>query len=130
MVRKSIKHKITNKFGSKLSKHIKRNFFFKQFRKLPSDYQRTPYSKKMSMFNKQKEEANTVPGLLDHAKNLMEKIMKVVAGYVAGEMVGWVCGYVEQNWFMGDRYKMVASMAGVIFLGLGIFLGLVFYKEC
>ena len=49
----------------------------------------------MSMFNKQKEEAKSVPGLLDHAKNLMEGIMMVVAGYVAGEIVGWICGYVE-----------------------------------
>ena len=83
----------------------------------------------MSMFNKQKEEAKSVPGLLDHAKNLMERIMRGVAGYVAGEMVGWACGYVEQNWFMGNRNKMVATMAGVIFLGLGIYLGLLFYKE-
>jgi hypothetical protein len=124
MIRKSIKHKITNKGGSKLSK---RNSFFKQFRKRPSALQRTPYSKKMSMFNKQKEGA--MPSLVDHARNLTERIMKVVAGYLVGEMVGWVCGYVEQKWFMGDRNKMVASMAGVIFLGLGIFLGLVFYKD-
>ena len=79
--------------------------------------------------SKQKEEAKSLSGLVDHARNLMERIMQGVAGYVAGEMVGRVCGYVEQNWFMGDRKKMVVSMAGVIFLGLGIFLGLIFYKE-
>jgi hypothetical protein len=85
----------------------------------------------MSKFNKQKEEAEellenvkeeakSVAGLVDDAQNLMERIMTSM-----GEMVG----YVEQNWFMGDRRKMVASMVGVMMIIFGIFLGLLFYKE-
>ena len=85
----------------------------------------------MSKFNKQKEEAEellenvkeeakSVAGLVDDAQNLMERIMTSMR-----EMVG----YVEQNWFMGDRRKMVASMVGVMMIIFGIFLGLLFYKE-
>ena len=85
----------------------------------------------MSKLNKQKEEAEellenvkeeakSVAGLVDDAQNLMERIMTSMR-----EMVG----YVEQNWFMGDRRKMVASMVGVMMIIFGISLGLLFYKE-
>ena len=70
----------------------------------------------MSEFNKQKdeakellenvkEEAKSVSGLMDEAQNLMDRVMTSMR-----EMVG----YVEQNWFLGDRRKMVAFMLGVM----------------
>ena len=85
----------------------------------------------MSEFNKQKdeakellenekEEAKSVSGLMDEAQNMMDRVMTSMR-----EMVG----YVEQNWFMGERDKMVACLVGVMMIILGIFLGLVFYME-
>ena len=126
---KSIKHKITNPFVSKslLYKELFSSNTSEHFHQLNKEDQ----SKKMSKFNKQKEEAEellenvkeeakSVAGLVDEAQNLMDRIMTSMR-----EMVG----YVEQNWFMGDRRKMVASMVGVMLIIFGISLGLLFYKE-
>jgi hypothetical protein len=85
----------------------------------------------MYKFNKQKdeaeellrnvkEEAKSVSGLVDEAQNLMYRVMSSMR-----EMVG----YVEQNWFTGERNKMVGCLLAMMMIILGIFLGLVFYME-
>ena len=85
----------------------------------------------MYKFNKQKEEAQellenvkeeakSVYGLVDEAQNLMDRVMTSMREMVV---------YVEQNWFMEDKKKMVASMVGVMVIIFGISLGLFFYKE-
>ena len=82
----------------------------------------------MSEFNKQKdeakellenvkEEAKSVSGPMDEAQNLVDRVMTSMR-----EMVG----YVEQNWFMGERNKMVACLVGVMMIISGIFLARVF----
>ena len=82
----------------------------------------------MSEFNKQKdeakellgnvnEEAKSVSVLMNEAQNLLDRVMTSMR-----EMVG----YVEQNWFMGERNKMVACLVGLMMIILGIFLALVF----
>ena len=85
----------------------------------------------MSDFNQQKEkaerllsnakeESKPVGDLMNQGKGLMERVMVSM-----GEMVG----SVEQNWFQGDRSKMVASVVGVMVIILGMFLYLVFSKD-
>ena len=98
----------------------------------------------MSELNKKKDEAKELPenvkegaksvsGLVDEAKNFMGGIMTIMVGYVENLMdriktsMREMVGYVEQNWFMGDRRKMVACIVGVMMIILGISLGLVFY---
>ena len=82
----------------------------------------------MYKFNKQKdeaeellrnvkEEAKSVSGLVDEVQNLMDRVMSNMR-----EMVG----YVDQNWFMGERNKMVACLVGVMMIISGIFLARVF----
>ena len=100
----------------------------------------------MSELNKKKDEAKELPenvkegaksvsGLVDEAKNFMGGIMTIMVGYVENLVdriktsMGEMVGYVEQNWFMGERDKMVACLVGVMMIILGIFLGLVFYME-
>ena len=80
-----------------------------------------------------KEEVKSVSGLVDEVKNFMGGIMTIMVGYVENLMdriktsMREMVGYVEQNWFMGDRRKMVACIVGVMMIILGISLGLVFY---
>ena len=82
-----------------------------------------------------KEEAKAVSGLVNEAKNFMGGIMTIMVGFVEHIMdrimtsMREMVGYVEQNWFMGDRNKMVACMVGVMMIIFGISLGLLFYKE-
>ena len=86
--------------------------------------------KKMSDFNKHKdeadkliqnvkEEAESVADLMNQGESLGERVMASLREMVRS---------LEENWFQGDREKMVGSMVGIMMLILGIFLYLVFYE--
>ena len=80
-----------------------------------------------------KEEDKSVSGLVDEAKYFMGGIMTIMVGYVENLMdriktsMREIVEYVEQNWFMGGKRKMVASMVGVMMIIFGISLCVVFY---
>jgi maltodextrin utilization protein YvdJ len=100
----------------------------------------------MSELNKKKDEAKELPEnvkeeaksvsrqvVVDEAKNFMDGMMTIMVGYVENLMdriktsMREIVEYVEQNWFMGGKRKMVASMVGVMMIIFGISLGVVFY---